>query len=72
MKYLAIYWMVGCILFGLSAGLRKNNCPDESWADTHTMAFAVSVWPAVVLAVAVGGKSGPFPCEVKTQVKPIP
>lgn len=48
MKYLAAYWVVGCVLAGIGMGSYSTRCPkDEYFSSTETLTF-VATWPAVL------------------------
>lgn len=63
MKRLAIYWVIGCVLIGLGAGLHDKRCPNEQKAAAQELFFAIAIWP--VGLVWAMSKSGPLPpCTV--------
>lgn len=48
MKALLTYWIVGCVLVGLSAGLHETRCPQDKYPKGYDIVTGVAVWPAYV------------------------
>lgn len=48
MKGIFIYWMTGCVLLGVGAGLHETRCPNDKYPSAVEFAVGIAVWPAGV------------------------
>lgn len=62
MKALAIYWLIGCLFVGLSAGAHETRCPSDPAVSPTTYIVAIATWPAGIVWGAVNSTQPP--CRV--------
>jgi hypothetical protein len=61
MRGFLVYWLIGCLLVGLGAGLRENRCPNDR-IEPVGYVVEIATWPAS-LALATVNSTLP-PCKV--------
>lgn len=64
MKTFITYWIIGCILVGLSHGQFKTKCPNDEIRDVD-LAAAVSVWPVAIFMMFTYHTDKKYECKVK-------
>ena len=61
-RWLAAYWLAGCLIAGLVEGNTLRRCPDE-WRNRdafYVVAASVAAWPANILAVLYAIDFAPY------------
>jgi len=48
MKALLIYWIIGCIVIGVGAGVTQRQCPNDIF-DVSKMVQVIAVWPGFLI-----------------------
>lgn len=72
-KYLAAYWLFGCVVIGISDGryVAKCGAPSDFVPNAASMAGAVAVWPALAISGFYLPDSAVPQCQ-KPSARPAP
>lgn len=50
MRYLLLYWCIGCLLVGLGLGANLGECPNDEHPATSQHLIAAAMWPMFITA----------------------
>lgn len=70
MRYVLIYWVIGCIAVGSGLASRISKCPDAKYEPTW-VAASVSIWPAILWLSLLTPRPTEDVCATSASIKHI-
>lgn len=64
MKFAVKFWIIGCVIIGLTHGRSLEKCPNDPPASASLLALQAAMWPVWIAALFTAPKDLKAKCEV--------
>lgn len=63
MKWLIIYWVIGCVMMGFALNMREQNCPESLFFTDERILSRVAIWPVFIAYGIAHGLNNKIECN---------